>query len=318
MSARMSGPRVSVAVCTRDRADDLRRVLGSLAAQKFDEFEVLIIDQSLTEATGETVKHFEGTVPNLRYVRLTQPGLSGAYNRAVREARGDLLAFTDDDCRVPENWVRKISDVFASEGPDVVYGQVLVPPEFLGTPTAAMIPTLLIERREELSRDRGFRVVGMGANFAARRSMIERVGGFDEMLGGGGPLQSTQDFDFAYRVFRSGGTIVVDPDIYAYHYGIRPREEWPRLMESYGIGVGGFYCKHLRLGDIRAAGLFAKAAVRALGEAARATAVGGSDARGRRQFVISMAVGMRRSFDFPIDKTSRVYVRPRKAAGGAA
>ena len=89
----------------------------------------------------------------------------------------------------------------------------------------------------------------MGANFAARRSLFERAGTFDEMLGGGGPLKSSQDFDLAYRAYRRNAVILLRPEIIVRHDGRREREDWPALLRAYGFGDGAFYSKHVRCRD---------------------------------------------------------------------
>jgi len=310
-------PRISVVVCTRDRADDLKRALFGLEAQSFSGFEVIVVDQSRTDHTERLVREFAHVLPTLRLVRQPQPGLSRAYNRGVREAQADLIAFTDDDCLAPPDWLANIWTAFAGDArADLLYGQVLAPPEFDGTPTMGLIPLRAFAERVEVRRLRAFNGLGMGANFAAPRAAVERVGGFDEVLGGGGPLQSTQDFDFAYRILRTGGTIVLDPTVVAYHYGIRPAAEWPQLMGSYGVGLGGFYCKHIRLGDVRAAQLFAKAAYLAAGQALKATALKRPDARIKRRYATSMVLGAKKSFEFAIDRRARLYIA-RPATGVA-
>jgi len=310
----MDDPRVSVVICTRDRPDDLRRALTSLGGQAGGGFEVLVIDQSTSPEAQQLVSEFQAGFSSLRYVRQLEPGLSRAYNRAVRESRGELLAFTDDDCSVPANWVGTVREAFDHHHDvDVIYGQVFVPLELAETPARLLIPCFTIPRRRLVKGTA--EAFGMGANFAARRAAIAGVGGFDEILGGGGPLQSTQDFDFSYRVLRSGGTILLEPRLFAYHYGVRPLDEWPKLMGSYGVGIGGFYWKHVRLGDLRAARLLAGAMSLALGQAMKATALHRSDARVKRQFVASIFGGIRKSAEFAIDSTARVYTnRPARRA----
>jgi GT2 family glycosyltransferase len=98
----------------------------------------------------------------------------------------------------------------------------------------------------------------MGANFAARRSLFERAGMFDEMLGGGGPLKSSQDFDLAYRAYRCNAPILLRPEVVVRHDGRREREDWPALLHAYGFGDGAFYSKHVRCRDPYAAWLAAK------------------------------------------------------------
>ena len=89
----------------------------------------------------------------------------------------------------------------------------------------------------------------MGANFAARRRLFDAIGGFDEILGGGGPLRSSQDYDLAYRTYRAGRVILLRPEVTLRHDGRREAEDWPALLLNYGIGDGAFYTKHVRCRD---------------------------------------------------------------------
>ena len=98
----------------------------------------------------------------------------------------------------------------------------------------------------------------MGANFAARRRLFTSIGGFDEVLGGGGPLRSSQDYDLAYRTYKSGSSILLRPEVTLRHDGRREIEDWPTLLLNYGTGDGGFYTKHVRCLDPYAAWLFAE------------------------------------------------------------
>ena len=251
---------VSVVICTRDRPDTIVRAVESVARQTYDSFDMLIVDQSRTDETRRLIEDLMAYNTHLRYLHLDQAGLSRAYNAGIRHTTGELLAFTDDDCVTPEGWLDTLARRFA-EQPDValLYGQVLLPPELASTGTlGGNIPTLLIPQRQRLSLREGFKVFGMGANFAARRSMCERIGGFDEILGGGGPLKSSQDYDFSFRMYRAGGTILLEPDVAVYHYGFRSNAEWPATLKAYGIGDGAFYFKHVRAGDLFAAGLLAR------------------------------------------------------------
>jgi GT2 family glycosyltransferase len=146
----------------------------------------------------------------------------------------------------------------------------------------------------------------MGANFAARRTLFDRVGLFDEVLGGGGPLQSSQDFDFVYRVYKSGESTLLEPDVVVYHHGFRSHVQWPSMMGSYGMGVGGFCLKHVRMGDLYAARLLLR--FLALGSARLVKRVLTlKPAGGQWAFLRSLVAGMARSFRFPIDRRLRLY-----------
>ena len=302
-------PPVSVVICTRDRPDTIGSALDSVAAQDYPDFEVLVIDQSRGDETERIVEEARRRCPGIRLVRLRTPGLSRAYNTGVREARSELLAFTDDDVVAPPDWLRSIALAFADNpGAGLLYGQVLIPPELASRENRdGVTPALTIPRREVLDRRHGFHVFGMGANFAARRTLFERVGDFDEVLGGGGPLQSSQDFDFVYRVFRAGESTLLEPDVVVYHHGFRSNEEWPATMRSYGVGVGGFCFKHVRLGDPYAAWMLcqflAVATARVLKRLLTLRPAGNHWA-----FLSHIVAGMRRSLRFRIDRPRRLYI----------
>jgi GT2 family glycosyltransferase len=144
----------------------------------------------------------------------------------------------------------------------------------------------------------------MGANFAARRVLFDRVGAFDEVLGGGGPLKSSQDFDFLYRVFRCGYSTLLEPDVVVYHYGCRTFSEWPDTVRSYGIGVGGFFTKHVRMGDAHAAYLFLRCLARAAAHVVKEALILRDPSP---LYLRSLLSGVHQSFGFAVDRDLRLY-----------
>jgi GT2 family glycosyltransferase len=302
-------PRVSVVICTRDRPDTVGSALDSVAAQDYPDFEVLVVDQSRGDETERIVEDARRRFPGIRLLRLRTPGLSRAYNAGIRGADSELVAFTDDDVVAPADWLRTIATAFAHHpGVGLLYGQVLIPPELQARENRdGVTPALPISRREILDRRHGFRVFGMGANFAARRSLFERVGDFDEVLGGGGPLQSSQDFDFVYRAFRAGESTLLEPDVVVYHHGFRTHDEWPATMRSYGVGVGGFCFKHVRLGDAYAAWLLCRFLADAAARVAKRV-VTRRPAAVHWAYLSHIVAGMRGSLRFRIDRPRRLYI----------
>jgi GT2 family glycosyltransferase len=300
---------LSASICTRNRPDLVGQAVGSVLKNTAPAFELIIIDQSDGTATWDALAEFHGD-PRLRYHHTTRVGLSAAYNAAIREARGALLAFTDDDCVAPPDWISSIRAEFEAE-PDVslLYGQVLMPDEFIGVP--GYVPTLPVRRRRVLSKKDGFHIFGMGANYAARRSLFDDIGLFDEALGGGGPLRSSQDFDLMYRAYRAGKQTLLSPSVSVLHYGHRTNEEWPLTETAYGIGDGAFYMKHMRCGDFQAAHLFAKRFGREAAKAAIKPLLGKPNST---RYLRGMVRGSRDSFRFPVNKASRQYVLPKSGA----
>ncbi len=296
--------RLSAAICTRNRDDQIARAVESVLTNDYPNFELIVVDQSDSDATRRALDGLIRAYPNLRYVHTTRVGLSSAYNTAISRTTGDLIAFTDDDCVAPRDWLRQVERAFV-ENPDadLLYGQVLAPAELRGAP--GVLPELPIPALRRISRRDGFQIFGMGACFAARRQLFNDIGGFDEVLGGGGPLRSSQDFDLQYRVYKAGLVTLLAPDVKVDHYGLRTRADWPKTLVAYGVGDGGFYMKHARCGDLFAAwliiGRLANQTPRQLVKAALRRPYAGDYLRG-------MVRGLRESFKFRVDRDSRLYV----------
>jgi glycosyltransferase involved in cell wall biosynthesis len=304
----MGTPELSVVVCTCNRPETLEPTLASLARQVQLSFEVVVVDQSSDERSRTVVERMAAVDDRFHYLHLETRGLSRAYNTGIKATRAPLVAFTDDDCVAPENWLAEIEKAFtANPNVQLVYGQVLLPMDAVDRGmTEGVIPTWTIPARRILD-SRHFTVAGMGANFAARRSLFDAIGPFDEVLGGGGPLESSQDFDFVYRAFRGGHATLLEPDVKVYHYGYREWTAWPSTVRSYGIGVGGFYTKHARLGDAYAAALLFKAIGRSGLKAMRHFLMPRRGAPDDAVYVRGLFDGMRGSFRFGIDHARRLY-----------
>jgi glycosyltransferase involved in cell wall biosynthesis len=303
--------KISVVVCTRDRHETIGEALESIAACEYPSFDIHVMDQSTNDLTRQIVlpladKH-QGRA-QIHYHHLDKAGLSRSYNRGMAVSDGEIIAFTDDDCIVPSDWLSRIAKNFTDD-PELglLYGQVLIPASLMpeAMKGTLIVPDLHFEKRERLSKKDGFKVFGMGANMAIRRSLLDLVAGFDEALGGGGPLRSAQDYDFAYRAYRFGSAILLDPEVKADHYGTRTPDQWPVTMQNYGIGDGAFYAKHMRCGDLLAYRLFIKQLVRSWGREVKHLVRHkrtGKDMYGR--FLVE---GVRQAKKFAIDKKYRLY-----------
>ena len=310
--------KVSVLICTRDRPDTVGQAIESVALCDYPDFDVHIMDQSTNDETAmivdELARRFSGT-RQINYHYLDKAGLSRAYNTGIRVSNGSIIACTDDDVIVPSDWLSCIVDAFESD-PEIglLYGQVLVPNSLKEAAiTDTVVPSLTRRCTVQMHRrNRNFKVWGMGANMAMRRAMLDDVVGFDEALGGGAPLRSSQDFDFSLRAYRAGYAIRLDHQVKVDHYGSRTPEQWPGTLRNYGIGDGAFYSKHIRCGDALALRLLLRQFAR----------VSGSwmvrSVRGRRPAPVdlygrNLVTGIRMGSRFDVDKDRRLYRESAKA-----
>jgi GT2 family glycosyltransferase len=296
-------PRISVVICTRNRPDKICAAVASVLVNNHQDFDVTVIDQSTTNATEDVLSPMVTSDERLTYHRMDTAGLSRAYNVGIRRTRGELIAFTDDDCIVPVDWLKQIEQAFSEEPEaELLYGQVVAKPAALEE--GFIVPDLPFTKAERLSRRDGFRVFGMGANFSARRRLFDRIGGFDEVLGGGAPLRSSQDYDLAYRTYRAGAVILLRPEVTLLHDGGREPGDWHTVMHNYGIGDGAFYSKHVRCGDVYALSLLVRKISR-LGAGAAIRTIRGQQPR--TDYLAGILTGVRDSRKFAVDRGQRLY-----------
>jgi glycosyltransferase involved in cell wall biosynthesis len=207
---------LSVIVPTRGRPERLNDCLSSLARARPPAagWEVVVIDDGSEVAVETLARPLASPQLNLRFVRQSGAGLNAARNRGAREARGELLAFLDDDTLVGPGWPRAIVDAFDATGADAVGGRVALCFE-AATPrwlTAKLRRYLAEYDLGEDAREVDGEPVPVGANCAVRRDTFDRIGGFASGLDRiGASLVSNGDTEFFRRVRARGGRLVYEP-----------------------------------------------------------------------------------------------------------
>jgi glycosyltransferase involved in cell wall biosynthesis len=294
---------VAVALSTRNRAEHALACVRSILAN-VGFLELLVIDQSDGTETEAALSRIED--PRLRYVRTETRGVTNGRNLGAELSHGDIVAFTDDDCRVALDWVPALTRIFATD-PEVavVCGRVRVADEVKGLGfTESFEPHI----REWKGRYPPFGSDwGITANLAVRREVLSRVGMFDPMLGAGAPLRSGGEPDFLYRVLRFGLKIVNAGEVQVDHLGVRaPGKESQRLIRGYGAGTGAAFYKHVRMGDVTALGVYMGFV------GANVRRVCSNLLRGKRPeglgYLLSFLSGSVASYKFRVDRNSRQYV----------
>lgn len=239
---------ISVVIATRNRGDRVTDTVDSVLNNKSDTpltFEVLVVDQSTNKDCLQAMQKYKND-PRVRYQQTTTTGMARARNMAIAQAHSSLIAVTDDDCIVPEDWLMSIQAAFQTR-PDVaiLFGNVL-PAEF--DASRGFIPSYRRERENTVSSPLSKNDIdGIGACMALRREVWKELGGFDEMLGAGGVLKSSSEGDLVIHALHRGYQICELPTVSVVHHGFRTWEEGEGLIARYWYGTGAMYGKHLKL-----------------------------------------------------------------------
>jgi GT2 family glycosyltransferase len=261
-----NGADITVAVCTRDRPDDLRRCLTAIAALQTPPAEVLVIDNaSRDDATRVVAAEF-----GVRYVREPRAGLDWARNRALLEARTRIVAFTDDDVVVHPDWVTGLLRAFDEE-PDAVAVTGLVAPAELATPAQVLFEALggfgrgYARQWMSVAVDAGEVAgqfypgtggAGTGANMAVLREPLLALGGFDPALDVGTRTGGGGDLEMYFRVLAAGGVLLYEPTAVVRHVHRRTMPELVRQVRGNGTGCYSIWSgAGLRYGPVQARAL---------------------------------------------------------------
>ena len=257
-----TGP-ITAVVCTRDRPTELRRCLAGLLELSEPDLEILIIDNAPRDnASKLAFQDVVGDSSRFHYVLEPKPGLSRARNRALEVARGDVVAFTDDDVRVDPHWISGLRLGFG-RAPDVGCVTGLVATASMTT-RAEQYFDARVWWSSSCSR-RIFREArgpadpvihpfsagqfGTGANMAVRRDLMLALGGFDEAFGAGGPTGGSEDLDAFVRILRSGYALSYEPSALVWHEHRATDEALRAQMYSYGRGLSAYVTKYLTQRD---------------------------------------------------------------------
>ncbi len=217
---------VSVVIATYRRPDVLPACLDALERQRVRPSEVIVVDQSPDTRTRELVLA-RGGGDALRYVHSQVAGVSLARNIGWRQARGEIVAYTDDDAVPDPGWIEAILRAFESTPADMVGGRIL--PLWEGGRPPAWIPSsrdYLLAIYDPGGTLSPFPEVSlpMTVNAAITRRKLESVGGFNERIGArpGWPVTG-EDSLLGWRVRETGGRIFYQPDALVYHRVSRSR-----------------------------------------------------------------------------------------------
>lgn len=226
-------PKVSVVVASYNGERTLRACLDSLGRLNYPDFEIILVDDGSTDTTPQLAAKY----PGLRYFRhATNLGLGAARNTGIAAATGEILAFTDADCRADEDWLFHLVGDLLRDGFAAMGGPNLLPPEDSlvaaavmaspGGPAHVMVTDRLAEHVP-------------GCNLAFYQWALAALGGFDPVF-----TRAGDDVDICWRAQQAGFKIGFSPAAFVWHYRRSTVRDYLTQQRGYGEAEARLVRKH--------------------------------------------------------------------------
>jgi GT2 family glycosyltransferase len=233
-------PKVSVVVACYNGAHTLQTCLDSLERLNYPDYEVILVDDGSTDNTAKLVlAKPDGTspFPHVRVIRHPEnAGLSVARNTGIAAAQGEIIAFTDADCRTDEDWLQYLVGALLEDGFAAMGGPNLLPPEDSAVATAVMASpggpahVMLNDREAEHIP---------GCNMAFYKQALEAIGGFDPAF-----TKAGDDVDICWRLQQAGVKIGFSPAAFVWHYRRSTVIAYLKQQDGYGEAEALLVRKH--------------------------------------------------------------------------
>ena len=198
---------VSILICTRNRAPQLRGTLQSVSQVSIPSHlvpELIVVDNGSTDDTSEVLE--ATSIENLPLQRVVEPtpGVACARNAAIRNADGEVLLWLDDDVRVPLNWLHCMTRPILESEADAVAGTVEFPADLERVWMQPFHRTALAST-ESIDPENPQNIIS--ANMAFDRAVLADVPGFDPELGPGSRVGALEDTLFSWQLREAGHQI---------------------------------------------------------------------------------------------------------------
>ena len=228
VSVQANWPKVTVVVCAYNAADTIDGCLRSLAELTYPNFEVVVVNDGSRDTTGDIARGHAELWPALRVIDIPNGGLSAARNIGLAEASGEIVAFTDADVRVDEDWLTYLvqpmigTNLAGSGGPNIVPAEdpwvAQAVARAPGGPTYVLFDDRIAEHVP-------------GCNMAFRREALLAIDGFNPVY-----LRAGDDVDVCWRLQGRGLRIGFSPSALVWHHHRSTVRAYWRQQVGYGEG----------------------------------------------------------------------------------
>jgi len=217
---------LTAVICTYKRPSYLEKCICSILKNNFLNYEIIVVGQGDDEFSEQVIKNKFPNHPKVRYTHIEKIGLSYARNVGIKNAKGEVIIYIDDDAEASQNWL---------EGYCEIFNEIKPTPAMAGGP---IVPVWEINKPEWFPKEREFLLgiyhigdsicpypekdLPIGANFAIRRDIAEQYGGFDERVGFNESRKNSmiagEDSLIALRVKGDGHSIYYHPKAMVTHH----------------------------------------------------------------------------------------------------
>ncbi len=214
-------PSISVVVCTYNGKRTIRDCLEGLRKLDYPNYEVIVVNDGSTDGTGEVAAEY-----GFKVINTSNCGLSSARNTGMRAAKGEIVAYIDDDARPDPHWLTYLAYTFLSTNHVGVGGPNLPPPEdgpiagCVANSPGGPVHVLLTDQKAEHIP---------GCNMAFRKAALEAINGFDHKFRIAG-----DDVDLCWRLQEKGWTIGFNPAAMVWHHRRNSIKAYLKQQKNYG------------------------------------------------------------------------------------
>ena len=225
-------PKVSVVVASYNGGRTLPACLDSLRHLNYPNYEVVLVDDGSTDDTPRIAAHY----PEVRAIHQKNLGLSAARNVGIAAATGEIVAFTDSDCVVDEDWLHYLVGDLLKTDAGAIGGHNFPPPE--DNPTAGCVAVAPGGPAHVMLNDREAEHIP-GCNMAFWKWALQEIEGFDPIFRSAG-----DDVDVCWRLLQAGKKIAFSHAGFVWHFRRNSVDAYVKQQTGYGVAEALLRHKH--------------------------------------------------------------------------